>query len=161
MERETGVLEDRVEPLTLERRRIEALERVREADSFRSLALAFKRVRNITEGQPDAEVDPALFDQAEEKDGVEYAFGADPKFAEAAEETALFAALDRAEAAIGPAMRAEDFAAAMTAMAALRAPIDAFFEAVQVNADNKVVHAQLVTEITDEPDYAAALAALG
>jgi glycyl-tRNA synthetase beta chain len=48
--------------------RAEALERVREADSFRSLALAFKRVRNITEGQPDAEVDPALFDQAEEKE---------------------------------------------------------------------------------------------
>ena len=30
-----------------------------------------------------------------------------------------------------------------------------------VDADNKVVHAQLVTEITDEPDYDAALAALG
>ncbi len=29
------------------------------------------------------------------------------------------------------------------------------------DADNKVVHAQLVTEITDEPDYDAALAALG
>jgi thiol peroxidase len=28
------------------------------------------------------------------------------------------------------------------------------------DADNKVVHAQLVTEITDEPDYDAALAAL-
>jgi glycyl-tRNA synthetase beta chain len=27
----------------------------------------------------------------------------------------------------------------MTAMAALRAPIDAFFEAVQVNADSEVV----------------------
>ncbi len=48
--------------------RAEALEKVREADSFRSLALAFKRVRNITEGQPDAEVDPGLFEQAEEKE---------------------------------------------------------------------------------------------
>ena len=48
--------------------RAEALERVREMDSFRSLALAFKRVRNITEGHPDAEVDTALFDQAEEKE---------------------------------------------------------------------------------------------
>jgi glycyl-tRNA synthetase beta chain len=48
--------------------RAEALERVREMDSFRSLALAFKRVRNITEGQPDAEVDTALFDQAEEEE---------------------------------------------------------------------------------------------
>jgi glycyl-tRNA synthetase beta chain len=46
--------------------RAEALERVREADSFRSLALAFKRVRNITDGQRDAEVDTEIFEQPEE-----------------------------------------------------------------------------------------------
>ena len=44
-----------------------------------------------------------------------------------------------AEQAIGPAMRAEDFAAAMGAMAQLRAPIDAFFEAVQINAENEIL----------------------
>ncbi|MCB1359865.1 MAG: hypothetical protein KDJ96_01645, partial [Rhodobacteraceae bacterium] len=33
----------------------------------------------------------------------------------------------------------EDFAAAMSAMAALRAPIDAFFTAVQINTDNQVL----------------------
>ena len=49
------------------------------------------------------------------------------------------AALDAAEAAIKPALEAEDFAAAMSAMAALRAPVDAFFEAVQVNTDNQTV----------------------
>ena len=38
-----------------------------------------------------------ILSQAEEKDGVEYAFGADPKFAETDEERALFAALDAAE----------------------------------------------------------------
>jgi glycyl-tRNA synthetase beta chain len=36
-------------------------------------------------------------------------------------------------------MAAEDFPAAMAAMAALRAPIDAFFEAVQVNCDNAIL----------------------
>ena len=55
------------------------------------------------------------------------------------EERALFAALDKAEAGITPAMQAEDFATAMAAMAALRAPIDAFFTAVQVNSDNQIV----------------------
>ncbi|OZO45515.1 hypothetical protein CGU37_29080, partial [Pseudomonas fluorescens] len=44
-----------------------------------------------------------------------------------------------AEAAIAPAMQAEDFEAAMSAMASLRAPIDAFFEEVQVNTENQVV----------------------
>ncbi|MBE9639116.1 glycine--tRNA ligase subunit beta [Salipiger mangrovisoli] len=91
-----------------------------------NLVQGFKRANNILA-------------QAEEKDGVEYSFGADLKFAETDEEKALFAALDRAEAEIAPAMAAEDFASAMSAMAALRAPIDAFFEAVQVNSDNQVV----------------------
>ena len=77
--------------------------------------------------------------QAEEQDGVEYSFGADPKFAETDEERALFEALDKADSAIAAAMKAEDFPAAMSAIAGLRAPIDAFFEAVQINTDNQVV----------------------
>ncbi|RMA43142.1 glycine--tRNA ligase subunit beta [Rhodophyticola porphyridii] len=77
--------------------------------------------------------------QAEAADGVEYRYGADVKFAETEEERALFAALERAEGAIGPALKAEDFAAAMTEMAHLRGPIDAFFEAVKVNADSQIV----------------------
>ncbi|MDO5657452.1 MAG: glycine--tRNA ligase subunit beta [Paracoccus sp. (in: a-proteobacteria)] len=77
--------------------------------------------------------------QAEAKDGVEYSFGADPKFAETDAERALFAALDSAEPAMREAVRAEDFSAAMGAMAGLRAPIDAFFEAVQINTDNQII----------------------
>ena len=80
-----------------------------------------------------------ILHQAEAADGVEYRYGADVKFAETPEEKALFAALVNAEAAIKPALAAEDFAAAMTQMASLRAPIDAFFEAVQVNAENQIV----------------------
>ena len=80
-----------------------------------------------------------ILTQAEEKDGVEYSYGADVKYAETEVEKALFAALDAEEAQIDTAMQAEDFVAAMAAMARLRAPIDAFFEAVQVNADNAVI----------------------
>ena len=77
--------------------------------------------------------------QAEAADGVEYSFGADPKFADTDAERALFAALDAAEPRIHAAVAAEDFPAAMTAIAALRAPVDAFFEAVQVNSDNPIL----------------------
>jgi len=76
--------------------------------------------------------------QAEEKDGVEYSFGADPKFSETDEERALFAALDKAEPAIREAVRLEDFQAATQGIASLRGPIDAFFEAVQINTDNQI-----------------------
>ncbi|QGX97715.1 glycine--tRNA ligase subunit beta [Roseovarius faecimaris] len=106
--------------------RARALSDALRTDDGENLVQGFKRANNI-------------LTQAEEKDGVEYSFGADVKFAETAEEKALFAALDAAEAQIATAMQADDFAAAMGAMAALRTPIDAFFEAVQVNTDNEVL----------------------
>lgn len=92
--------------------------------------------QNLTQGLKRA---GNILAQAEEKDGVEYSFGADPKFAETDAERALFKALDTAEPAIRKAMASEDFPAAMSAIAALRAPIDAFFEAVQVNTDNQII----------------------
>ena len=70
---------------------------------------------------------------------MEYSYGADVKFAETDEERALFAALDTAEPQIAAALETEDFAGAMRAMADLRAPTDAFFEAVQVNVDTGVI----------------------
>ncbi len=112
--------------LTLVVRRAEALSAFLKTDDGENLIQGFRRANNI-------------LTQAEQKDGVEYSFGADPKFADHPAETALFAALDAAETAIAPAMKAEDFPAAMAAMAALRAPIDAFFEAVQVNTDNQTL----------------------
>jgi glycyl-tRNA synthetase beta chain len=111
--------------LTLLIKRAEALAAFLKTEDGPNLLQGYKRANTI-------------LTQAEAKDGVEYSFGADIKFAETDEERALFAALDRAEAAIAPAMAAEDFAAAMTAMAALRMPIGAFFTAVQVNADNPI-----------------------
>jgi glycyl-tRNA synthetase beta chain len=112
--------------LTLLVKRAQALQAFITSDDGTNLLQGFKRANNI-------------LSQAEAKDGVEYSFGADPKFAETDEERALFTALDAAEAVILPAVKAEDFAAAMAGMAALRAPIDAFFNAVQINADNQVL----------------------
>ncbi|MDE0590115.1 glycine--tRNA ligase subunit beta [Halocynthiibacter sp. C4] len=112
--------------LSLLVKRATALSDFLKTDDGENLLQGFKRAANILA-------------QAEEKDGVEYSYGADVKYAETDEERALFAALDAAEKDIAPAMEKEDFVAAMGAMASLRAPIDAFFEAVQVNADSQVV----------------------
>ncbi|UWR16676.1 glycine--tRNA ligase subunit beta [Sulfitobacter sp. M368] len=112
--------------LTLLVKRARALSETLSTDDGENLIQGFKRANNI-------------LTQAEAADGVEYSYGADIKFAETDEEKALFAALDKAEAAIAPAMAAQDFTTAMSAMAALRGPIDAFFDAVQVNSDNGTV----------------------
>jgi glycyl-tRNA synthetase beta chain len=112
--------------LTLLVKRATALSETLKTEDGANLLQGFKRANNI-------------LSQAEAKDGVEYSFGAELKFAETEEERALFAALDKAEATISPAMAKEDFGTAMAAMAALRGPIDAFFTAVQVNSDNQIV----------------------
>ena len=56
-------------------------------------------------------------------------------------EAALIAALDAAAPLADAAIAAEDFTAAMAALASLRAPIDAFFDSVTVNADDPAVRA--------------------
>jgi glycyl-tRNA synthetase beta chain len=112
--------------LTLLVKRAKALSETLKTDDGENLIQGFKRANNI-------------LSQAEAADGVEYSYGADIKFAETDEERALFDALDKAEAQINPAMAAQDFTAAMSAMASLRGPIDAFFNAVQVNSDNSTV----------------------
>jgi len=117
---------DANDDITLLVKRAEALGAVLSTDDGVNLVQAFKRANNI-------------LTQAEEKDGVEYSFGADVKFAESDAETAVFAALDTAEPKIQSALAQEDFATAMTTMSGLRASVDAFFEAVQINSDNEIV----------------------
>lgn len=112
--------------ITLLVKRARALSDVLKTEDGENMVQGFKRANNI-------------LTQAEEKDGVEYSFGADPKFADTPEEKALFAAFDAAEEQIKPAMEREDFAAAMHAMATMRGAVDGFFEAVQVNADSDIL----------------------
>ncbi len=112
--------------LTLLVARARALSDTLKTEDGTNLVQGFKRANNI-------------LTQAEDKDGVEYSYGADHKYADAPEEHALFAALDTAEARIAPAMAEEDFATAMQAMAAMRPAVDAFFDAVQVNAESEIL----------------------
>ena len=107
-------------------KRAEALQGALATDDGENLIQGFKRANNI-------------LSQAEEKDGVEYSFGADLKYAENEAEKVLFAALDEADQKIQLAMATQDFATAMAAMASLRGPIDGFFEAVKINADSALV----------------------
>jgi glycyl-tRNA synthetase beta chain len=89
-----------------------------------SLAAANKRVGNILK-KADGEVGNA----------------ADPaRFVEAAE-TALFAALGEIAPRADRAFAAGDYTASLQALAALKAPVDAFFDSVMVNADDPALRA--------------------
>ncbi len=129
-------------------KRAEALSEFLASEDGENLVQGFRRANNI-------------LTQAEEKDGVEYSFGADVKFAETDEERALFGALETQGPKIDAAMQAEDFAAAMGAMAALRAPVDAFFEAVQVNSENEIVRRNRLNLLSQVRNTCARVADLG
>ncbi|MBV9511969.1 MAG: glycine--tRNA ligase subunit beta [Caulobacteraceae bacterium] len=101
--------------------RVEALDGFLKTDDGANLLAGYKRATNIL--------------KAEEKKGalpsgaVQRLDGAPP------EETALISALETAKPRVAEALAAEDFAAAMRALAALRVPVDAFFDKVLVNAE--------------------------
>ncbi|GJL94894.1 MAG: glycine--tRNA ligase beta subunit [Hyphococcus sp.] len=110
-------------------RKLEALEAFLKNDDGANLVAAYKRAANILKAEEKKDkiaADPAAI----KKDLL-----ADK------EEKALFTALEKAEANADKAVADENFEAAMSALASLRAPLDAFFEKVTVNADDKALRA--------------------
>lgn len=105
-------------------RRVEALGKFLETEDGKSLLAGYKRAANIL--------------RAEEKKDGEGAFEAkvDPAVLVEPAEKALLEALSISGEAASLALGKQDYAAAMTAMASLRAPVDAFFEDVLVNAED-------------------------
>jgi glycyl-tRNA synthetase beta chain len=108
--------------------RVEALQAFLKTDDGKNLLAGYKRAANILKVE-------------EKKDGKTYISEVDPALLSEPAEKALHAALATAIGAIGPALDKEDFAGAMQQMASLRVPVDAFFEAVKVNADDAKVRA--------------------
>ena len=78
---------------------------------------------------------------AEEKKGTAVAETVDPALFELDAEKHLHAAVTGSVAQATKAIEAEDYAAAMGALATLRQPVDTFFEAVLVNAEDEAVRA--------------------
>ncbi len=103
-------------------RRVEALSGFLATDDGANLLAGYKRASNIL--------------KAEEKKGALPSGTVSTSMAnQPAEEVALAKATATADAAVTKALETEDFAAAMTALAQLRAPVDAFFTGVMVNSD--------------------------
>ncbi len=97
--------------------RVKALQAFVETGDGTNLIAGYKRATNILKKEAQT------YERAIDLGGY------DPEPAEAA----LKAALDEAEPRAAAAVQAEDFAGAMSALASLRGPIDAFFDQVTVN----------------------------
>ena len=118
-------------------RRVEALAKFLDSEDGQHLLTGTKRAANIL--RIEEKKDKASYDQAP-----------DPKLYALPEEKELARAIDAARKDASAAVAREDLAAAMSAMAKLRPHVDAFFDKVTVNADDKAVRAnrlRLLNEI--------------
>jgi glycyl-tRNA synthetase beta chain len=77
----------------------------------------------------------------EKKDGRSYTAPVDQQLLTMAEEIALANAIKSVDAAVAAKVGADDYKAAMAALATLRAPVDSFFEAVLVNDPDPAIRA--------------------
>jgi len=108
--------------------RVEALNTFLKTEDGTNLLAGYKRAVNIV-----------TIEEKKDGPGIEYSGKVDESFFEQKEEKTLAAELKTAKAAAAAALKIEDFSAAMAAMAPLRGPVDAFFDAVTVNADDPTI----------------------
>ncbi|WP_225775724.1 glycine--tRNA ligase subunit beta [Pseudomonas sp. Marseille-Q5115] len=104
--------------------RVQAVQAFRRLPEAEALAAVNKRVSNLlgkAEGAVAATVEPKYFDNAHE--------------------FSLYSAIQQADHAVQPMAQARQYNEALTRLAALREPVDAFFEAVMVNAEDPSVRA--------------------
>ncbi|MCI8468334.1 MAG: glycine--tRNA ligase subunit beta [Eggerthellaceae bacterium] len=109
------------EPVTLAKRSF-ALRAAREdqAEAFEDLATAFARANNLRDADAGTAFDEGML---------------------SAVEADLARAVEAADAAVAEALAADDYPAALAALAGLRAPIDAFFESTMIMDEDLAVRA--------------------
>jgi glycyl-tRNA synthetase beta chain len=109
-------------------KRVDALAEFLKTDDGANLLIGVRRAINIVRDE-------------EKKDKKSYAGDYDLDQLSAKEELALAAAIESVKQDTRAAINVENFAGAMRALAELRAPVDAFFDKVTVNAPDARVRA--------------------
>jgi len=117
-----AVLAVQIDDLVDARVRVEAVARFRGTPEFTPVAVAFKRVANILKGvDHQGQVDTACFEAPEERDLHDEYQAIEKKFS--------------------AAIKGGDYEKALTELAKLRLPVDAFFDHCMVMAEDKKVQA--------------------
>ncbi|QNU15162.1 glycine--tRNA ligase subunit beta [Thermomonas sp. XSG] len=124
-------------------RRLDAIGTFAQLPEAAALAAANKRIGNILK---KADIDiPAMEDAALLREPAELA---------------LAEAVEAAYAETGPALAQGDYVSVLTRLAALRAPVDAFFDAVMVNAEDPAVRANRLALLKRLADRLGSVAAI-
>jgi glycyl-tRNA synthetase beta chain len=126
-------------------RRVDALGKFLDSDDGKNLLAGVKRASNILRIE-------------EKKDGKSYAGAPDAALLAEPEEKALATAVTTARKDASAAVAKEDFAVAMSALAKLRPTVDAFFDKVTVNADDRALRANRLTLLNEIREATRAVA---
>ncbi|WP_429911613.1 glycine--tRNA ligase subunit beta [Glycocaulis sp.] len=130
-----------------------ALQAFLETDDGSALLAAYKRVQNILSAEEKkgfnsvAYTSEILREIPDPDDNLSWSneamdaalLAAIAKTADTPQESVLVSEIQTASTDAAKALQAENFEGAMRALASLRAPVDAFFEAVTVNADDPML----------------------
>lgn len=104
--------------------RVKAVQAFRKLPEAAALAAVNKRVSNLL-SKADGQIAPTV----------------EPKWFDNANEFSLYSAIQQADHAVQPLAADRRYSETLARLAALREPVDAFFEAVMVNADDAKVRA--------------------
>lgn len=108
--------------------RVDALSSLLDSEDGRNLLAGYRRAVNIVSIE-------------EKKDARTYSSPVDQVLLGMAEETSLANAIKSADASVAARVAADDYKGAVAALATLRGPVDAFFEAVLVNDPDPQIRA--------------------
>jgi glycyl-tRNA synthetase beta chain len=117
-------------------KRVEALGEFLKTDDGAVLLTGVKRATNIIRDE-------------EKKDKKSWAGAADAALLREPQEKALHQAIQKVKKDTVAAINVENFAGAMRALAELRAPVDAFFDKVTVNADDPKLRANRLAILSE------------
>jgi len=116
--------------------RVTALQGFLKTEDGANLLAGYRRAANIVRIE-------------EKRDGRRFDSAVDAGLLTVPEEKALYEKLCAAKGEAEAALAVEDFAAAMAALAGLRAPVDAFFDHVTVNADEAALRENRLNLLND------------
>ncbi|MBU0945648.1 MAG: glycine--tRNA ligase subunit beta [Proteobacteria bacterium] len=108
--------------------KIQSLVEIRGEEAFSLLAASFKRIRNIIKENTETAVDDLLLKEPAEKE--------------------LAAVCKDVSAAVLPLLEKRDYSGALSAMLALKGPVDAFFNEVMVMDEDPAVRANRLNLLT-------------
>ncbi|MCI5150097.1 MAG: glycine--tRNA ligase subunit beta, partial [Candidatus Electrothrix sp. MAN1_4] len=109
--------------------RVKALDSIRNQEAFAVLAGSFKRICNITKGNQETAVDPALFAEEAEQE--------------------LFSTCTAVQEQVGPMIKNRAYSEALAALLTMKEPVDRFFDDVMVMDEDLAVRANRLNLLTE------------